>query len=291
MDYAYRTFTRGWTPDADAINANPDALLRADNLTLDELGALTLRQGMTALNPGAPLVDVDINSLFSVIIDGVKVRYAGAGNNVYRNATTPLGPTFDGSGDVAFGSHLGRVVMARGTTKKKHDGTSVSNWGIEMTGGVATATPLSTDLTMYASFDSSESAEYTLDESNGDAATYTDGYEGSADGALVAFPNVETGRLVVTRLFATDQDFTTMDDGWVADDDDIINLFVWVSNPNVVIKTVMQIDVNGGEFNKDFYLKEWAGAGRSGADGSVSNPGEVPGTGPVDDPPGEVPLV
>ena len=291
MDHAYRTFGKGWTPDADSINADPSALLRADNLTLDELGALTLRQGMTCVNPDDPLTETDINALFSVIIDGTKVRYAAAGDQVYRNSTAPLGPTFDGTGDVSFGSHLGRVLMARGTTKKKHDGVSVSNWGIEMTGGQATVEPLTTDLTMYASFDSSESADYTLDESNGDAATYTDGYEGSADGALVAFPDVTTGRLVVTRLFATDQDFTTLDGGWVADDDDIINLFVWVSNPNVVIKTVMQIDVNGGEFNKDFYLKEWPGAGRPGADGSVSNPGEVPGTGPVDDPPGEVPLV
>lgn len=291
MEHAYRTFSRGWVPDADAINADPAVLLRADNLTLDELGALVLRQGMTCINPGAPLSDIDINSLFSVIVDGVKVRYAGAGNNVYRNAVTPLGPTFDGTGDIAFGSHLGRVLMARGTAKYKHDGTSISNWGIEMTGGTPTAEPLTTDLSMYASFDSSESADYTLDESNGDAATYTDGYEGSADGALVAFPNVDTGRLVVTRLFGSDEDFVTLDGGWEATDDDIINLFIWVSNPNVVIKTVLQIDVNGGEFNRDFYIKEWAGQGRPGPDGSVSNPGEPAGTGPVDQGPGEVPLV
>lgn len=289
MEQAYRTFSAGWTPDADSINADPSALLRADNVTLNELGALTLRRGMTPLNPGAPLVDTNINSLFSVIIGGEKVRYAGAGDNVYRNAVTPLGPTFDGTGDVSFGSHLGRVLMARGTAKYKHDGVSISNWGIEMTGGAPSPIePLDTDTKEYASWDSTESGDHTVDESNGDAATYGEGFDGTADAAIVVSPDVDTGRLVVVRTFGIDQDFTILDNGWEATDDDVISIMVYASNPNVIRKTTLQIDVNGGEFTQDYYIKEWAGEGAPGPDGSVSNPGEP---GPIEDPPGEPPMV
>lgn len=289
MDHAYRTFAKGWSPDTDAINADPSTLLRADNVTLDELGALTLRRGMTCINPGEPLNDVNINSLFTVIIDAVKVRYAGSGNNVYRNAVTPLGPTFDGTGDVAFGSHLGRVLMARGTAKYKHDGTEVTNWGIEMTGGaIAAIDPLDTDGRQFASFEEEEAAAHEVLEDDGDGATYGEGFDADPNGAIIASPNVETGRLVITRTFDTDQDFTVLDGGWVATDDDIISFYIYTSNPNVVQKVTLQIDVNGGEFTQDFYLKEWPGAGASGPDSTVSNPGQP---GPVVDPPGEPPLV
>lgn len=291
MDHAYRTFAKGWTPDADAVNADPSSLLRADNLTLDELGALTLRRGMTCVNPGDPLPDTNINALFSVIIDGVKVRYAAAGDNVYRNQTDPLGPTFDGTGDVAFGSYLGRVVMARGTTKKKHDGTSVSNWGIEMTGGTPDVAPLDTDTKEYASWDATESADHTVEESNGDAATYSEGFDGTPDAAITAFPNVDTGRLVIIRALTGDTDFTTLDGGWVATDDDVVSLMLYASNPNVIRKVTLQIDVNGGQFTQDYYIKEWAGEGQQGADGTVANPGEPVGGGLIPEAPGEPPLL
>ncbi len=54
--YKRQSFDAGWRPDNDAFNAPANAVLRMDNLTLDELGILSLRPGsakisQTASNP------------------------------------------------------------------------------------------------------------------------------------------------------------------------------------------------------------------------------------------------
>lgn len=135
---ARKSFPRGWVPNADYINGPDDGLLRMDNLVLDELGVLALRAGSDRINSVA-LADTDIHTLFTVELNGSRKRMTGANDAVYANGTSIIS-SVNGSGDMSFGSYLGQIFVARGTTKKKYDGTTVRNWGISMTGGVATVT-------------------------------------------------------------------------------------------------------------------------------------------------------
>jgi len=133
---ARQDFSAGWMPDADATNAPPNALLRGDNLILDELGILAVRQGSTKINSVA-LGDIDVHSLYTAVISGTRYRFSGAAANVYSNGVT-LGVTMASSGDVIFGSYMGQVFFARSTSKHKYDGSTVRTWGVGMTSGVPT---------------------------------------------------------------------------------------------------------------------------------------------------------
>lgn len=292
-DLARRTFELGWVPDADSVNAPANVLLRADNLQLDELGVLSLRLGCTKVN-GTALTEIDVHSLFTVVRNGTKIRYAGAGDKIYRNAVTPLGVTMAGSEDVAFGSYQGQTFIARSTSKYKDDGTTVRNWGIEMTGGIPEVSgAIPSETKEFASWDESETAEHEVEEDGGDGLAYDESHDEVAAGAIKLSP-AGTGRIVVKRTFTAPQDVSVLDGGREASDDDVIRFWMYASNPSVILKTVLQIDVNGGGFNLDTYIKEWPGEGSAGPDGSVSNPG-TPGTGgdipPGDPGPGETPIL
>lgn len=296
MEYARREFDAGWVPDADAANAPPNVLLRADNLTLDELGVVSIRQGSTRINEGAPLAELDVHSLFTIFRGNglVRVRYAAAGDQVFRQSVTPIGVTMAGTGDVSFGSNLGQVFFARSTSKYKDDGTTVRNWGIEMTGGTPTVSgPIVADTKEYASWDLAETADHVMEEDNGAGLAYAEDRNGNADAAITGQPEIGSGRFVITRNLAGPTDFTVLDGGRIGEDDDMIKMWMYASNPNVVEKITLQIDINGGTFADDFFLKEWAGTGAAGADGTVSNPGVPGGTdpGPGEVGPGEPPLV
>lgn len=292
MEQKQRTFSGGWQPDADQAGASADVLLRCDNLTLDELGVLSLRQGSEKINLGAPLNGTDVHSLFTVNRDGTKIRYAGANNDVYRNATTGLGLTMGGDGDVSFASHMGQTLFARGNTKYKDDGTTVRNWGIEMTGTAPEIdSAIDVDGKEYASWDEAETAEHVVQEDDGDGPDYDEGQDEVETGAIKLFAS-EAGRIIVDRTFSVPQNTDTLDNGEDSTDDDSISFWMYTSNPNPVKKVTLLIDVNGGTFSKDFYSKEWPGAGTAGADGSVSNPGPAGGFPlPGEDGPGEPPLL
>lgn len=292
-DLNLRTFDRGWVPDADAVNAPSDVLLRADNLVLDQLGVVALRQGSTRINE-TPLSNTDVHSLFTVIRAGTKIRYGAAGTLVYRNAVTDIGVTMTGSGDVAFGSYQGQTFFTRGSSKYKDDGTTVRNWGIAMTGGAPEVeSNIPSEIFEYASWDGAEEPDHEVIENNGDGTDYDDDRNEVALGAVKMFP-ADTGRVALKRTFDSDQDVTTLDGGREASDDDVIKFWLYASNPSVIQKTTLMIDVNGGNFTEDYYLKEWPGEGKAGPDGSVSNPG-TPDTGgsvpPGDPGPGEAPLI
>lgn len=292
MSLNRREFNLGWTPDVDAANAPAEALLRMDNLTLDELGVISVRKGSAKINPGAPLSELDVHSLFTIFRNGVRIRYAGAGNKVFRQATTPLGVTFDGTGDISFSSHLGQVFFARGSAKYKDDGTTVRNWGIAMTGGAPQIVgAVASDTKSFATWDASEGASHTIEEGEVTTPVYEDGFDGAASSSIEGQPLVESNRFVVKRVLPGPTDFTTLSGGGAASDDDIIKMWMYVSNPDVVVKVSLMIDCNGGTFAKDTYLKEWSGAGAAGADGTVANPGVpgVPGPGEIGS--GEPPLV
>lgn len=276
-ELAKRTYDGGWSPDSDAVNAMPGALLRADNIIHDELGVIALRQGSAKIN-STPLPDIDVHSLFTVVRAGTRYRYAGAGAGVYRD--TNLIATMGGTNDTHFGSYLGQTFFARSDSKYKDDGTTVRNWGIAMTGDEPDVTAaVAGDVKELASWSETETSEHTVQEDDGNGPDYNQDQNGVDNEAIQLGTNVATGRAVVTRTFSTPQDVTFLDGGREAADDDYIVFFMFTDNPSAIIKTTLQIDVNGGSFSLDWYSKEWLGEGIAGPDGSVTSPGTIGGGG------------
>lgn len=244
-------WTRGWVPDADKVNGPIDGLLRADNLMLDEKGVIGVRPGSQVVET---LADADVHSLYSVLMNGTKRRYVGAGNNVYRDGSAIA--AMAGSGDVSFGSYLGQILFARSTSKSKDDGTTPRAWGLSAP-NKPTITPVAPDGKTLSTGDSSESPAFVWTEDNGAGAAYDTGHDGTPDGALVLVPKDATRRGVVTKTFGSPQDFTTYDSGGAASDDDILSVFFFVDEPGNLASITLLVDVNDGSFQTDMYQQIW----------------------------------
>mgnify|MGYP003393011635 CR=1 FL=1 len=260
---ARSSFAKGWVPDADPANGPADGLLRADNGILDELGVLAVRPGSAKINSVA-LADTDIHSLFTGYLSGTRYRMAGAANAVYANGTS-ISSGVAGSGDIAFGSHLGQILFARSTTKKKYDGTTVRNLGIAMTGGALTAAALAADSDTFATF---ASGETTWTDNFGTSANAT-GYDGTANAAKAVTVNTTNGIGMISKRFASDQDFSTYSGGATGMDDDTISFYVNITDPLTLHRLVLLIDVNSASanvFQDDYYFHTWEVQTQSQAD-------------------------
>ncbi len=132
-------FSGGWQPDSDAINCPDNAVLRMDNLVLDEEGILALRTGSNLLTAD---LGANVHSLFTTELSGTRYRMIGVddkvmvkiGNSPAHDFIAPVDLVTSIAGgdtlDMNFGSHMGQIFFARSTVKKKYDGAVVRNWGI-----------------------------------------------------------------------------------------------------------------------------------------------------------------
>ncbi len=274
-DLERKSFPLGWMPDADALNGPDGCLLRMDNLTLDEVGVLSLRPGSFKIND-TTLLDVngsqDVHSLFAVTLNNDFFLYAGVGRSVFRgNPATPNGArmeqVFDGTGDISFGSHMGQVFMAQGTTRYKDDTITPRPWGISMTGGVPAATGvIGPDTKTFASWALGETL-HSVEEDDGNGVDYAEDQDGVADQAISVFTNRITGRAIVTRKMNTDIDFNTLTAGREGEDRDVISFWLYMANEFSIRRITLVIDVNGGTFDKDTYSRFW-----NVTDGVVTDP-------------------
>ncbi len=126
-------FVSGWTPCVDPTNGSPDGLVRMDNCKLDKLGALTLSRGFANVSPLFPGF---VHSLWARQITNVKHRFVGisTGDVLHDNGSNTYGDTILTGGNPArarFAGILGSVFVASGGKKKKFDGTTTWNWGVE----------------------------------------------------------------------------------------------------------------------------------------------------------------
>lgn len=266
------TFTGGWMPDADPTNAPETALLRMDNLVLDERDLPALRMGSTKIN-SSPFADTDIHSLFTTALSGTRYRMSGAGNAVYANGSSILSG-IAGSNDIAFGYHLGQILFARSTTKKKYDGTTVRNWGIAMTGAKPNPVETPADGKTFA------------DGVGADTWTALEGavaVVGPIAGHTMIGVETATGpsfRAVCEKVFTTPQDFTTYNNGTRGNDDDIISWLFGTALLADIRGFAVQIDVNDGKFADDYYMTPVYDGKLS--DGTTIDPNagdEIPGGG------------
>lgn len=250
-------YSAGWQPDADAVNAPPTALLRADNLIHDERHVLALRAGSAKIN-GVAFADTDVHSLFTTALSGTRYRMAGANNSVYANGTA-IQTGIAGSDDIAFGFHLGQILFARSTTKKKFDGTTVRNWGIAMTGAKPTAVAIDPDGKVLATCASGETPAFEKLEGGGPAGVvYSPNHYQPTDPlynpvGAIQIEMAATNRAVYEKEWMAPQDFTVYTSGGTGTDDDRISCYLYVNDPKLLKSFSIQVDVNDGTFLEDWY--------------------------------------
>ncbi len=312
--YLRNDFSAGWVPSADSFNGPPNGLLRMDNLTLDELGIVSLRQGSAKINttalshtettllpsfdhtviyeetlgatgaraqftqswesayisgPGpasynydwevtagfatgssvSTVADTDCHSLFTGSINGSRYRMTGATNAVFANGTS-IATGVNGSEDISFGSHLGHILFARGTTKKKFDGTTVRNWGIAASTVAPIVTAIDPDSKVFASCASTELPVMTTNEGS---QSFVNDRNAVANAAVQLTPDATTGRAVSTKTFTAPTDFSVYTSGQTATDSDLIDFYAYYFEPQLVEFITLQIDVNDGTFSQDWY--------------------------------------
>jgi hypothetical protein len=244
-------FSRGWFPSADAVNAPANSLLRMDNLVLDSIGAVSLRPGSVKINSTA-FSDTDVHSLFTTTISGTRTRMSGATSAVYANGTS-IASSFAGTAtdDIQFGAHMGQILMARSTTKKKYDGTTVRTWGIAAPGAAPTLSGLAADSKTFATCESTESPIMT---SNEGSQAFVTGITGEA---IALTPDSITARATSTKTFAAPTSFATYDAGQTGVDEDLVEMDVFITEPQYLDRITLMIDVNGGLFQSDYYVYEF----------------------------------
>lgn len=252
-----RDFSGGWQPNADAVNAPENCLLRGDNLTHDEQGIVALRRGSAKIN-GSPLADTDVHSLFTAVIAGTRYRMAGASSAVYANGSS-IASGLAGSGDIAFGFQKGQILFARSTSKKKYDGTTVRNWGIAKPTAAPTVTPVDPDGKTLATCSFAEDALWSVVEPAGGLMSYSPNHYLPADplyniaGSVRIYVGGTSKVGVLKKTFASPVDFSLLDGGRVSNDDDLITTHIACTYPAWLDKFVIQVDVNDGTFLKDYY--------------------------------------
>lgn len=252
MKNLFRKPARQWFPDADATSAPEGALLQADNLVPDPEGVLALRQGSSNIYSG--LQHQRVHSLYTAVLPAGTFRLAGIDNRVYRNGQD-FGQDFTGSGDIAFDDDAYQVYMARGTTKKKFDGTNFFNWGMSkpaLPASLATATAITS---IVASFASSESPAFVINEGT---SSFVTGHDSVANGALRLVPNSGTGRTSASKKFLSDQDFLNIG-GTEGSETDLFDMFVWLEEPRKVDKITIMFGLGTGDdaYKDDYYYFEF----------------------------------
>src|SRR3990167_6596327 len=220
-----------WLPDSDAVNAPEQALLRADNLVPDQTGALALRQGSAKLHSSLNATGAgDVTAIHTVeLANGTTYRVAGIDDRVFINGTDQ-GVALNGTGDLAIGNDSYQMFMARGTTKKKWDGSSFMNWPISGPEGKVTLAAVAAITKTAADFDSTESPATSADEGTSVEAPDV---AGTANAARLVTPSSASSRAVVTRLFTTDQDFFSIS-GADGSETDLFDVYVKFEDPQFV---------------------------------------------------------
>lgn len=250
-----------WIPAADATNAPPGTLLRADNITFDEIGTPTVRRGTTVVLPD-PINQVKVTTLNELMVRSIAVvelrpagvptvmRFTGTDGYVQRDGA-PLVDIPHGSGDIQFGNDLNYLYFARGDKSLKTDGIDLFNWGLAKPTAAPTATASALNIVTIATCNSGESPGFVVNE--GVQAQDT-GFDGTANGAVKLTPIASSGRASTTKTFASDQDLLTFS-GTLGGDDDLFDILVYLSEPEKTdtITVMIGMGTGGDAFQTDYY--------------------------------------
>lgn len=249
MDNLYKAIEGlAWTPDADSINAPAQCVLRADNTVPDVQGARVLRKGST-LKYALPNVS-RVHSLYQVHLQGVDYLMAGADNRVFVNGAL-VGDAFDGTGDIIFGDDAYQSFAARGTVKKKWDGTTLNNWSIDAPALAPVLSAAAAVTASVASFDSAESPAFVINEGT---AAFVPDKALTAGAAMQLKPDAGTGRASASKKFVSDQDFFNIATV-TGSDTDLFDITVWFQDWRKVDRVTVMFGLGTGAdpYADDYY--------------------------------------
>src|SRR5438094_1432646 len=135
MNLTKLNYPRGWAPSEDAINGNPEALLRMDNLQEEEDGSLALVRGLKQIATFGNYVD-KIYSTNLGLKNPVYVSLGLTSSAVLRSLTGDFSDSVqiitNGGFPAVFGSALGEVIIWAGHAQAhvKDNGISIRSLGI-----------------------------------------------------------------------------------------------------------------------------------------------------------------
>ena len=231
----FRPGGQRWAPDADSVNAPDGVLLRADNLVPDVGGTLSLRRGSEIQATLA--VAGDVHSLHTVeLADGTTYRSRGVDDSLFINNI--LQGTFDGSGDIAIGDDSYQVFFARGTTKKKWDGTTYNNWGIAAPTIAPELAAVSAITSTVADFNTGESPALAALEGT---LALTSDYAAAANQAQTLTPDASLSRGTLHKLWTSDQNFFSIA-GVEGSESDLFDVYLKISDT----RNIESIEVHFG---------------------------------------------
>lgn len=250
MPNASGRFGAPWRPGSDAYNADPNSLLRADNVTNDEQGISSLRQGLRELPHGgsSPIV-----SLCVAKFGGAEKIVSVDTNSVYIDGELIEDADLEGSGDIALGVNRGHLLIINGSTKYKYDGDTLREWGIRAPASAPAVEVVEVANRTVANF-SQASDEFTASEGT---KSYVTGYDGTANAATGLLPAVGTGRGIMSYAFA-DTDLLNLPGG-EGGDYDVFSLWVDDPQPERFTFLVLDIGISAGSdpFLTDFYTYQF----------------------------------
>lgn len=242
---------------------------------MDELGVVALRLGSEKQHSSA-LPYGDVHSLYSEKLDinnvTRNIRLAVIDHLIYRDHDSNANPAnwhsfaellqeaIEENKEASFGSYLSQVLITRGargtpnTTHYKYDTETVRNWGIVAPSSAPTITIVEPDGKTFASCNSTESPVMT---SNEGTQTFANDRDSVANAATQIVADSTTFRGTSTKTFASAQDFTVYDAAQTGSDDDIIEMYVFVSEPQNLDTVTLMIDVENGDFTQDYYYFTW----------------------------------
>ncbi len=219
-----RDFTGGWQPNADSANSPPNVLPRADNVTLEDVGTISLRQGLTE---ESDVTTGQIDVVYPTILDGEQTVLSATPTAVYADGVG-LGISPNGGGDVAFGSVDGHALISSGTVHSKYDGETVRNWGIATPLQAPTVGAVALASLVIANF-SQASAEFTAQEGT---ISYVTGQDGVASAATALQPAAGTGRAEMTYVFSAPRNLLNFS-GSEGGQFDLFEFWFWDLQPTV----------------------------------------------------------
>jgi len=242
-----------FVPDADPIGAPAGVLLRADNTVSNETGARTLRKGSLLAYSG--FQDQRVQSIYTALLQGSFIRFFGVDDQVYHDGVS-FGFPFDGSGDISFGDDSYQCFFARGTTKKKYDGTTLNNWGLTRPILPPAVTAVAAVTTTVATFASGETPG-TITTPEGTSSFIND-YNSVSNAATALTPDSTSGRASWSKVWASDQDFLNIL-GVVGGQTDIYDMMTWFEEPRNTVKVTVMFGLGTGAdpFVDDYYTFDW----------------------------------
>lgn len=263
-------FSGGWNPSMDLVNSPPNFLPRADNLVLDDQGALVLRRGLLPWSSDILQANGQVHKLYTMNVDGFRFQYAALGlspspSGVWRSngggVYSQILSNFAGTGDIRLGDAFGQLFAARGVTKFKNDpmGGQSRVWGVDAPTARPTLTAIAPDEKTFSTFAAGETPAWVA--SDGTIASGS-GFDDSPDGARLVTCVKETGIGTITKVLGAEQNFTNYDAGDTGTDDDLVDFYVWMSSPSALELFTIQFDINGdsnspaARFRDDYFYVE-----------------------------------